>query len=63
MRLDKNECIQLSVCGERDAIVFEFVEEALVGNFVECFFVNLEGWRLSVFCNIYLSWPKLLNTF
>ena len=47
----------------RDAIVFEFVEEALVGNFVECFFVNLEGWRLSVFGNLYLSWPKLLNTF
>ena len=36
VRLVKNDCTQLSVCGEI-AIVCEFVEEALVGNFVECF--------------------------
>ena len=57
MRLDNNECIQLSVCGETDAIVFEFVEEALVGNFVECFFGNLElvVLRMASVCIILLS--------
>ena len=31
-----------------DAIVFQFVEEAVVRNFVKCF-LDREGWRLSVF--------------
>ena len=36
VRLERNECTQLSACGEMPMLC-EFVEEALVRNFVECF--------------------------
>ena len=37
MRLVRNECTQLSACGEMPYVVFQFVEEAVVRNFVKCF--------------------------